>query len=157
MTPRRPKTAEEWAPGQPERRRQYRREDDAETHEIVEHAVEDAPIVNRLLKTGKVASAIGAIGMVMGVSSAALGYRIVGPGDDIAKQQTVVNGRVDANSERITRLGTRVDSVLEIIGTMQKDLATSTYIQCVQLRRNDPDLLPDGCSPAAQKNRRDHE
>lgn len=153
MTPRRPKP-DEWAPGQPERRDRHRREDDVETHEIVDRAVEQAPLVSRLLRTGKVASALGAIGMLLGVTSAALGYRIVGPSDDLAKQQAVVTTRLDQNADRITKQGVRVDSLLVVIGSMEKDIRTLTYIQCVQLRRNDPDLLPDGCSPAAQKNRR---
>jgi hypothetical protein len=151
--------------GVPERRQEYRREEDVEMRDTVEHAVKEAPLVHRLLRTGKVASAIGAICIVLGGASAAFGYRLVGPTDDIAKNQSAITARVDVNSERIThtnlrvdslvgRQTIRVDSLLEVVSTMRKDLQTLTYIQCVQLRRNDPDLLPDGCSPAAQRNRR---
>lgn len=137
-----------------ERRQQFRREDDVETHEIVDHAVEDAPIVRRLLRTGQVAAAMVGIGTVLGATGAGLGYRLVGPNDAMAQQQSALTARMDANAERITRQSLRIDSLLAVIGAMQKDLQTMTYIQCVQLRRNDPDLLPDGCSATAQRSRR---
>lgn len=154
MTNRRKPIYSDPPEGTPERRQELRREEDVEMRETVEHAVKEAPLVHQLLKTGKIASAIGAIGMLLGVTSAALGYRIVGPGDDVAKQQSTMAARLDQNGDRITRQGIRVDSLLFVISTMKKDIETLTYIQCVQLRRDNPDLLPDGCSPAAQTNRR---
>jgi hypothetical protein len=85
-------------PNGEERRQSYRREDDIETREIVDHAVAEAPIVTQLMRTSKVAGAIGLLCTLIGGLTGALGYRVLGPGSDIAALTAQV--RLDRETER---------------------------------------------------------
>jgi hypothetical protein len=129
-----------------ERRQRRRREDDEAQAEIVERAVHDAPIVNRLLKTGKMSASALAIGTLLGGAGSFLGSRLV-PHDEIVR----ISARVDTNDMRITRNAARQDSVLQIMSDVRHSLETMAFIQCVQLRRADSDLRPPGCDEAVAK------
>lgn len=141
--------------GTPERRKptEYgRRDTDTETHEIAELAVERATLVTRLLHTGKVAGAVGAIALVGGSMLTALNRRIVGPSDDIAALRrdmlagdTAIARRVDVNSAAIANDRALRDSLVRIVLRFDAKLDRMAYSQCVLARKIDPDLRPDGC------------
>lgn len=139
-------------PEGPERRRAYRREEDDEVHEIVEHAVHDAPIVNRLLKSGRLGTTMLGIGVLLGGATPTVATRVLDhePKPDLS----AVNLRVDTNAARITRLQVRFDSVLTVLGNVSKDVETSAFIQCIQLRRDNPDLRPKGCDETEKRGAR---
>jgi hypothetical protein len=118
----------------PERRRARRREDDTIEHEIIERAIEDAPIVNRLLHAGRVAAACLGIGSILGAIAFALGIRITGPHD----AQAQIRARVSVNAARI-------DSVAHAVDVLRATVSDMAFIQCVQVRRSDPDLTTDRC------------
>lgn len=133
---------------QEERRRALRREDDLAAKEIADGAVEVAPLVGRLLKTGKVLSAAAPLFMAVGVLAALLGVRLIGPPADIAALSKTFTARADTNAARIARQDARFDSLITVMLQMRNDIQTSTFIQCVELRRNNPDLRPPGCDAA---------
>ena len=140
--------------GNGDRRAQRHREEDIEQAEIVEHAVEDAPIVRRLLRTGKVAAAVGACCTLIGGATGALGYNLVGPREISAQAQAAIRIQVDTNSARIARGVARTDSLLDVVGKISAKVDGIAYIQCVQLRVDHPELRPDGCDGIAKRSRR---
>jgi len=141
-----------------ERRKNRRRADDEAQAEIVEHAVADAPLVHRLLQTGKVAGAVGAICMILGGVGAALGMRLIGPTAAIvaeaqarARGDSILGGRVDINSGTIQQLRKSTDSLVSIMTDMRSDLRLSTYSQCVMFRKFAPELRAPGCDAAERR------
>lgn len=147
--------------GTPERRQDAaygRRDTDTETHEIAELAVERATLVSRLLHTGKVASAVGAIALVGGSMLTALNRRIVGPSDDIAALRrdmhaadTMIVRRVDVNSAAIVNDRSLRDSLVRIVLRLEAKIDNMAFSQCVLARKIDSDLRPDGCDATPSK------
>jgi len=135
--------------GIPERRREFRREDDTETHEIVEHAIEDAPIVRKLLSNAKVALTIGSLCTLLGGVTGALGYKIVGPHDENIEMRARFGAEVDSNRRMVMRVSDRTEALFTLISQMKNTVDRIEFIQCLQLRRSDPDLRPDGCDVSA--------
>lgn len=131
----------------PDRRGHLRRESDVANAEIVDKAVHDAPIISKLLRTGRVATATLAIGAVFGGACAAIGWRVVRPTDDVVTN----SGRIDTNARRIAHQSERTDSLLAVITDMRYTVETIAFIQCVQLRRSDSDLRPRGCDEAVAR------
>lgn len=124
----------------------------------MEHAVHDAPLVHRLLNTGKVAGAVGAICMILGGVGAALGMRLVGPTASIAAESnarargdSILGGRVDINATTIQQLRRSTDSLVTIMSDMRSDLRLSTYSQCVMFRKFAPELRAPGCDAAEKR------
>ena len=143
-----------------ERRKQPRgrRADDEAQAEILDHAVQDAPLVHRLLQTGKVAGAVGAICMVLGGLGAALGMRMVGPTATIAAEaqtrargDSILGGRIDVNACTIQQLRRSTDSLVSIMSDMRADLRISAYSQCVMFRKYAPELRAPGCDAAEKR------
>lgn len=141
-----------------ERRQHRRRASDIEEHEIVERAIEQAPLVSRLLRTGKVAAACLALGGLLGGVGGAMGTRITGPADDIrdvraqiAKVDTTLNRRIDSTSSKIARVEDRQDSLLVVLNAVNTKLEFQSYTQCIMLRRFAPDLRPQGCDAAERR------
>lgn len=134
--------------GQPERRGEYRREEDVEAHEIANHAVQEAPIVSQLLKTSKVAGAIAIvftmIGGVTGAVATAASQHV-----ERVKFESNIQTELDSNRRMIFSARRNEDSLFAMIRDIHTDAVTSKYIQCVLLRRVAPDLLPDGCVPTS--------
>ncbi len=137
-----------------ERRKQQprgRRAEDEENAEIVDHAVADAPLVHRLLQTGKVAGAVGSVCMVLGGIGAALGMRMIGPTAAImaeantrARADTVLDARIDANVVTIQQLRRSTDSLVSIMGDVRSELRIQNYAQCIMFRKLAPELA-QGC------------
>jgi hypothetical protein len=106
-----------------ERRHRRRRDDDVAEHTIVENAVHDAPIVNRLVRASDRITKIGGAGIILGgiIGGAAAG------------------------------LGVRIDSLVRAIDDLRYTVQTMAFVQCVQVRRSYPDLTSADCSPVAPK------
>lgn len=117
-----------------ERRRHRRREDDEARDVIIDHAIHDAPLVNRFLRGGKIAAAALTIGTLIGGVAVGLGLRITGPQD----AQAQLMGRVVTNSARI-------DSLVRAIDNLRYSVQSMAFVQCVQVRRSDPDLVNGDC------------
>lgn len=130
-------------PHQPpeDRRKKLRREEDEEQKVIADGAVEVAPIVSKLIKTGRVSASMAAIFTVLGGFAGGLGVKVVGPGT--ATKQLGV--RIDTTEAHIRVNARRVDSALTLNVEMRGDVKTLRYILCAIARRNYPDLRPDGC------------
>lgn len=129
-----------------ERRKQMRRETDAENQEIVEHAVEDAPIVNRILHTSKVAAAIALIFTLVGGAGGAIGMSIRGPSQDIADVRSAVNLRLDSNTARDVRVRIELDSLVMELREMRQDARTTKNLACISARaRNAEVARAAGC------------
>lgn len=133
-----------------------RRTDDEANAEIVEHAVEDAPLVRRLLHTGKVAAAVGAICLPLGGMGAALGMKFVGPSEGIkaeamvrARADTVHDGRIDLNAAAIVQLRRSTDSLVGILTDVRSELRINNYGQCVLMRKFAPEMRAPGCDASA--------
>lgn len=107
-----------------------------ETHEIVEHAVQEAPIVHRLLSTGKVAGAALAIGALVGGAGGAIGMSLRGPKQDIADANT----RIAANVLGITTLRREFDSVVVELHELKTDIKTTTNLACISARARNPEV-----------------
>lgn len=146
-------------PGVPvERRHQRRREDDVARDEIVVGAVEVAPVVSRLLQTGKVAAAMLAVGALVGGVGGALGQRISGPADDIRQVREEVAGvksmlgaRIDSTQSGMRQLQQSIDSVKAITSETRTELRLSNYGQCVLMRKFAPELRAPGCDAAERR------
>jgi hypothetical protein len=127
-----------------ERRHRRRRDDDEARDTIVDHAVHDAPIVNRLVKASDRITKIGGAGIIIGGLigglAAGLGVRIVGPSD----AQALMSARVISNSGRI-------DSLVRAIDDLRYTVQAMAFVQCVQVRRADPDLASADCLTATPK------
>jgi precorrin-4 methylase len=127
-----------------ERRQRRRRDDDVAEHTIVENAVHDAPIVNRLVRASDRITKIGGAGIILGGiiggAAAGLGVRITGP----SEAQAVIAARVSTNSARI-------DSLVRAIDDLRYTVQTMAFVQCVQVRRSYPDLTSADCAPVAPK------
>lgn len=141
-----------------ERRQHRRREDDVAEHEIVERAVETAPLVNRLLHTGKVATAVAVISAIVGGVGGAMGIRMLGPADDIksvrlelARVDTAVNRRIDTTRTDVRQVRQSLDSVIAIMGDMRTEMRLSNYTQCALVRKFAPELRPPGCDAAERR------
>lgn len=130
-----------------------RRDEDTETHEIVEHAVHDAPLVRRLLGGMRTVVAAIGFGTAVGGVSVALGYRVIGPREDVAALKHQLEPRIDTNAAKITRLGLRVDSLLTVAARADKNAEISAFIQCIQARRHDPDIRPSGCDDTERRSK----
>lgn len=143
-------------PDQPEpfveRRKNRRRDEDA----VVDHAVQDAPLVHRLLQTGKVAAAVAAISLPLGGVGAALGMRIIGPDARAetsirteasirARADSALEGRIDYNGATIAQLRRAVDSLVSINTDMRSELKLNSYAQCAMMRKLAPELRLPGC------------
>lgn len=123
------------------------------------HVTEELPIVRQLLRTAKVASATLILGSLIGGVVAVTGWRFIGPPQDIAAVKadlanldTSLNRRIEASGQRTRSIA---DSVFKELSAARSDIALltdqvrfSSYVQCVQLRRHDPDLRPGGCDAA---------
>src|SRR5437016_5125804 len=96
-------------PGRPEsdRRTYQRREEDVEQKAISDLAMHDAPIVNRLLHTGRIVGAVGLLCTAVGGISGALGYRIAGPTQDIQHLKEEIKIRSDSIEKRQALLESR--------------------------------------------------
>jgi precorrin-4 methylase len=127
-----------------ERRQRRRRDDDVAEHTIVENAVHDAPIVNRLVRASDRITKIGGAGIILGGiiggAAAGLGVRITGP----SEAQAVIATRVATNTARI-------DSLVRAIDDLRYTVQTMAFVQCVQVRRSYPDLTSADCAPVAPK------
>ena len=141
-----------------ERRRQRRREDDVVEHEIVERAVKTAHIVNRLLHTGRVASAVAVVAALVGGAGGAMGLRLLGPADDIksvrielARVDTAVNRRIDTTRTDVRQVRQSLDSVIVIMIDMRAEMRLSNYTQCALVRKFAPELRPPGCDAAERR------
>lgn len=120
--------------GPDDRRDDLRREEDDERSTIIERAVQDAPIVRRLLKIGRVSVASIAFGGLLGGGGVEFGNR--------------------ALAQRVDHQSLRIDSLMTVMGEMRRDIETVAFIQCVQLRRSEPDLRPKGCDEAEKRSAR---
>jgi hypothetical protein len=134
-----------------DRREQLRRDEDVEKAAIVDHAVHDAPIVNRLLHTGRVVTAAVAITAFVTTSAAALGWRMIGPRQDIVRIDARLDEIDHLHLAAIARLSARVDSNSTVIRDIRHDVELSAYIQCVFSRRSASDLRPPGCDETEQR------
>lgn len=144
-----------------ERRKQKpigRRADDEANAEIVEHAVKDAPIVHRLLQTGKVAAAVAAICLPLAGVGAAVGLKWYGPTDGIADERTareradsILHSRVDLNAGQITQLRRSTDSLVAILSDVRSELRLNSYAQCAMMRKLAPELRAPGCDAATRQ------
>lgn len=131
-------------PNGPERREKYRRDEDDETREIVDHAVHDAPIVHRLLKTGKVLAVVVPLCTFVGTAAGALVTYGQNKAANAAIRSEMI-ARIDTNSARIRIGATQRDSILSALGRIETGQRQDRLIQCQLLRRFAPDLRPDGC------------
>lgn len=114
------------------------------------------PIVGQLIHTGKVAGAIAVIASLLGVIMGAVGYRVVGPPQDVQRLEakivtvdTSLRRRIDTIDARTK---TATDSLLrelreirETQRNQERSQELSSFIQCVTVRRLAPDLRPPGC------------
>lgn len=130
-----------------ERRHRRRREDDEARDEIIEHAVHDAPIVNRFVNAAerivKVGGAAMLIGSLIGGLAVALGIRLTGPRD----AQAQITALATANTTRISSANARIDSLVRAVDDLRYTVQSLAFVQCVQVRRSDPDLAIGGCTP----------
>lgn len=110
----------------PERRQRRRRDDDIAEHEIIEHAVHDAPIVNRILRSGKIAAAMLAIGGVTGSATTYIGTRAT---EKQREQELTV---------QVAKNSTRIDSLASILRDITYNLRADAYARCLQSHRDSP-------------------
>lgn len=122
--------------GDEERRIDYRRADDEESHAITDRAVHDAPIVSWIRSTGGIAAAVAAIVLVIGSAGAAIGMSYHGPKQDIA----AVNMRVDTNAVKIAALRHEIDSALVVFRDTQRDVKTTVNLSCMLSRARNPEI-----------------
>lgn len=135
-----------------------RRADDEAQAEIVDHAVKDAPLVHRLLQTGKVAAAVAAISLPLGGIGAALGMKYVGPSASIAAEaelraraDSVIHSRVDNNSAILAQQRRSTDSLVQILIDVRGELRLNSYAQCAMMRKLAPELRAPGCDAATRQ------
>lgn len=111
--------------------------------------IERESVVVALLSTWRIVAAIAGLASLVGVGVGAAGYRIVGPPQDIQAITRSVRGLDSALTKRMDSTNAAVrsltDSLFREISRMRDDAVLSSYIQCVQVRRHDPDLRPPGC------------
>lgn len=132
---------------------------DAPAHGRRQRQPED-PLVSLITKWGKVAAALGAIAVCVGAVTAAVGVRLVGAPASIDSLAREVRRRDSIQTERTLIVRMTHDSLFREVRSLRtavdaatSELALQSYIQCVQLRRTDPDLRPVGCDAATQRNR----
>lgn len=111
-----------------------------ETHEIVEHAVEDAPVVHGLLKTARVTTAAAVIFTLIGGAGGAIGMSVRGPKQEIAEVRSSMNLRVDTNAARIGILRHQFDSSLTELRDLKADIKTTTNLACISARARNPEV-----------------
>lgn len=112
-----------------DRREKRRREVDVEQNTIIDRAVHDAPIVNKLLKTGRIALVVGGCGALLGGAGASLGFRLMAPRDGVA----AVQAQVDA-LKKTTR-----DTVLPQQQAFGAKLDVLLRLACLDKRTSDHD------------------
>jgi hypothetical protein len=138
-----------------ERRKELRRETDVEKDEITERAVAQVTWLNRLFKTGKVASAVGAVCLVLGGAAgrASAMFEALGGSTRMPKQAIdAVNLRVDTNAARIVVIHRGVDSLREDLHEMKADLETIKILACISVLRANADAATVGrCDERGKK------
>lgn len=123
-----------------------------------EQIAKEYPIVGQLIHTGKVAGAIAVVASLLGVVMGAVGYRVVGPPQDLQRLEakivtvdTSLRRRIDTVDAR-TRIAT--DSIFRELREIQREQALSSFIQCVTVRRLAPELRPPGCDAVEVREQR---
>jgi hypothetical protein len=114
----------------PERRRHYRREEDHEVHDIIDHAVADAPIVNRVLRTTKVAFAVATMFTLLGGVIGAFGYRMISPRDEFTKLSSEVEVNRLAAALRIDSLHVEIADLKKTIDEVLASQKTQERLNC---------------------------
>lgn len=137
-----------------ERRKNRRREEDV----VVDHAVKDAPLVHRLLQTGKVAGAVAVIFALLGGVGGAIGMKLVGPTASIAAEgaararaDSIIHDRIDMNAGSIQTLKRSTDSLVQIMIDVRGELRLNSYAQCAMMRKLAPELRAPGCDAATRQ------
>lgn len=122
-----------------ERRRGGGRRDDDPSPEVVKSAEWWAKIV--ILHRGKAI----VLASVLTSCLTAAGYRYVGPQDDIQTLDRKVTVRIDTLAARVTRVEASVSEGAADRADIKRQLAWVIYMNCVTMRRTDPDALPEIC------------
>lgn len=120
-----------------------------ETHDIVDRAVGDAPMVSKAIRSRTIAIACSLGGALIGAATSTFGMTIRGPKQEIA----AVNSRVDTAVKEITTVRHQSDSSIAVIRDMQtvvrdmqRDIRTTANLACISARaRNSETAKAAGC------------
>lgn len=91
----------------------------------------------RLVVVALVASLVGGLLVLTG-------FRLIGPGEDVAQVKADLKKSDSVHTARETMLVDRV-------GSLENKMDLTTYILCVSARRYDPASAPPGCTPVVAK------
>jgi hypothetical protein len=103
-----------------------------------------------LSRAVRVREVVFAIVLLAGTVLGALGFTISTP----RTASNALNTRIDTQGAHVTALDRRVDAISARVDTVYQKLDFMIYLQCVQIRRDDPASAPPGCDPVAQMRRR---
>lgn len=139
-------------------RRQYRRRaDDVKEHQIAAEVDAELPILAQILKAGKVAGALFALGTLIGSSSAFISLRVL-RGDELAQERrdrmaadTMLRRSIDSNYVRITGVQSGQQEIIVQLQHVVNELELQSYAQCIVIRRVAPDVRPKGCDAVERR------
>lgn len=124
--------------GIPDRRQRKRREEDDEA-EIAR------TIAHLFLHRGKLMAVVSTIVGFLTWFFTSLGYRYVGPRDDLRALDQKFTARDSLMAIRVTRLEDRQDEIMNRIAQFEEQLRFVVFLQCASMRQTNPNLAIDGC------------
>lgn len=134
--------------GGQERRQRRRRDDDVARDVIIDNAVHDAPIVNRLVKASERVTKVGGAGLLVGgligALAVGLGFRIVGP----SEAQALIATRIGANSTRIDSLAHVVAELAGVVSDLSRTSDNILIVECSRLEHEKSDARDLICKKA---------